>query len=382
MNSFSSRLKKIRKEKNLTQLNLANDLGYSRSTIANYEQETRLPSSDVLIRIADYFNVSIDYLLGRSNINLRLKKYFPQNHPTILLFIDPETGKIIEYSPFTLSFYGYSRTELLNKTIFDLNTFPKNEIKILMNKAKEKKQQIFHFKQKQVNGEIKDCKIITTSLVINNKIIIAFLIHDITSFKRNENIFNETLDSLLTTLSEINQYKTPYKKYHSKNVTHLAHKIGKELGLPTQKLKSLKIASLLHDIGELHIPDDILNKPGLLTENEYKLVKDHPEYSYKIIKNISFNQPVAKIILQHHERIDGSGYPNGFTKNNILIEANILAVADVVEALTSNRPYRQAFGIDYALNEIRKNSNIKYDKEVVDVCIKLFKDTPFIFGKI
>ncbi|AZO96033.1 HD domain-containing phosphohydrolase [Halocella sp. SP3-1] len=378
MNSFSFRLKNLRKEKNISQEKLANDLGYSRSTIANYEQNTRLPSADVLTRIADYFEVSLDYLLGRSNIRLSLKDYLTHNTPSILLFIDFESGKIIEHSPAALSYYGYTREQFLNKTIFDLHTHPRGEIKILIDEAHNKKQQVFYSKHRLANGEIRDVKITITSLTINSKIIITFLIQDITDF-RKENIFTNILDSLLLTLGKTNLYKTPYKKNHSEHVAALAYEIGKLLSLPAYRLNALKIAALLHDIGELNIPYDILNKPSGLTENEFNLIKEHPQFSYDIINNIPFEQPVAKIVLQHHERIDGSGYPRGLSNSNILIEAKILAVADVVDAITSDRPYRQALGIDYALNELKRNSRIKYDPDVVEACLKLFKNKLFTF---
>lgn len=378
MNSFSFRLKNLRKEKNISQEKLANDLGYSRSTIANYEQNTRLPSADVLTRIADYFEVSLDYLLGRSNIRLTLKDYLTHNTPSILLFIDFESGKIIDHSPSALSYYGYTHEQFLNKTIFDLHTHTEREIKILIDEAHNKKQQVFYSKHRLANNEVRDVKITITSLTINSKIIITFLIQDITDF-RKEDIFTNIFDSLLITLGKTNLYKTPYKKNHSEHVAALAYEIGKTLSLPAYRLNGLKIAALLHDIGELNIPYDILNKPSDLTENEFNLIKEHPQFSYDIISNIPFEQPVAKIVLQHHERIDGSGYPRGLSNNNILMEAKILAVADIVDAITSDRPYRQALGIDYALKELKRNSRIKYDQDVVDACLKLFENKLFTF---
>ncbi|PKP55036.1 hypothetical protein CVT91_16875, partial [Candidatus Atribacteria bacterium HGW-Atribacteria-1] len=139
------------------------------------------------------------------------------------------------------------------------------------------------------------------------------------------------------------------------------------------------IAALVHDIGKINIPSEILSKPSKLNNMEFSLIKNHPKVGYDILRRIDFFWPVAKIVLQHHEKIDGSGYPKGLKNNNILLEAKIIGVADVVEAMSSHRPYRPALGIDKALEEIYQNKGILYDPEVVDVCLKLFKKKEFEF---
>ena len=139
------------------------------------------------------------------------------------------------------------------------------------------------------------------------------------------------------------------------------------------------MSAILHDIGKISIPAEILTKPGRLTEIEMNMLKTHPEVGYDILKRIDFPWPLAKIVLQHHERLDGSGYPQGLKGDEILLEARIIGVADVVEAMSSHRPYRPALGIDKALEEIYQNRGIFYDPEVVDTCIKLFKEKGFEF---
>jgi HD-GYP domain-containing protein (c-di-GMP phosphodiesterase class II) len=139
------------------------------------------------------------------------------------------------------------------------------------------------------------------------------------------------------------------------------------------------MAALIHDIGKIYVPAEILNKPGRLSEIEYNLIKTHPQLSYDILKAIEFPWPVARAILQHHERINGSGYPEGLTATDIILEAKILAVADVVEAIYSNRPYRPARGIDKALEEITIHKEILYDPDVVDACIRIFNKKDFKF---
>ena len=134
----------------------------------------------------------------------------------------------------------------------------------------------------------------------------------------------------------------------------------------------LSLASRLHDIGKLFIPADILNKPGKLNEIEWALIENHPEEGFKILKEIHFGPPVAEIVRQHHERIDGSGYPRGLKNEEIMLEARILAAADVVEAVSSHRPYRPALGLEMALEEIKSGVGTKYDEEVVKGCLELF----------
>ncbi len=372
INSFANILKKLRKENNLTQYALGKKLKYCRSTISNYEQNTRLPSADVLIEIANYFDVSLDYLLGRSNIRISAEDYFSKNTPNILLFIDPNNGKIIDHSPAALTFYGYSRKELLNKTIFDINTLPKYKLLNIMKEAIKKDNQMFYFKHKIANGKIKDIKTTTTNLLFNDKIILVSSVQDITNLKIGKS--TTPVSSLINALATTPEFYNPYKKNHSQNVANLACEIGKKLSLPIKELQTLKIASLLHDIGELKVPNDILNKPGKLTKNEYNLIKDHPKFGFNMIDKINFEQPIAKIILQEHERIDGSGYPHGLIKNEILIESKIIAVADVVVSMTSDRPHRRAFSLNYALNKIKKYSNEKFNQKVVAACLNIFEE--------
>jgi len=146
------------------------------------------------------------------------------------------------------------------------------------------------------------------------------------------------------------------------------------MNLSSHTIKGINIAAALHDIGKINIPNEILSKPVSLTEAEFSLIKEHCRTGYEILKGIEFPWPIADILLQHHERIDGSGYPNNLTGDNILLEAKILAVADVVDAITSHRPYRPALGLKAALREIQKNSGILYDPIVVNACIEVFNE--------
>jgi putative nucleotidyltransferase with HDIG domain len=155
--------------------------------------------------------------------------------------------------------------------------------------------------------------------------------------------------------------------------------IAEKMQLDPERVDTLRLAALVHDVGKIQVPSEILNKPGKLSDLEMSLIKEHPTAGWKLFRDIEFTHPLAEIIYQHHERLDGSGYPRGLKNGEILLEAKILAVADVVEAMSSHRPYRQALGIDAALEEIEKNAGKLYDPEVVKNCIKLFREDGFAF---
>jgi response regulator RpfG family c-di-GMP phosphodiesterase len=189
----------------------------------------------------------------------------------------------------------------------------------------------------------------------------------------------KTMDAALETMSRIIEAKDPYTAGHQQRVSELSIAIAKELHLSQDKIEGIRVASIIHDIGKIGLPTEILSKPGKLTDIEFSLIKGHSQIGYDILKSIDFSYPVANIVFQHHENIDGSGYPNGVKDNEISIEAKILRIADVVEAMSSFRPYRPAKGIDKALEEISQNRGILYDPEVVDACLKLFQEKEFKF---
>ncbi|GAI91393.1 unnamed protein product, partial [marine sediment metagenome] len=189
----------------------------------------------------------------------------------------------------------------------------------------------------------------------------------------------KTMEDTIFTIGKIAETRDPYTSGHQKNVSQIATFIAQEMKLPKDKIEGIRIASLVHDIGKISLPAEILNKPTKLSEIEYSLIKDHSQVGHDVLKSIEFSWPIAQIVLQHHERLNGSGYPNKLKGDEIVLEAKIIGVADVVEAMSSHRPYRPALGIDKALEEISKNKGILYDPEVVDVCLKLFKKKEFKF---
>ncbi len=195
----------------------------------------------------------------------------------------------------------------------------------------------------------------------------------IKSHERLEAIFSGTVNALAVTTEKRDQYTAG----HQHRVATLACEIAREMGLPEKTIEDIRIAGILHDIGKLYVPLDILSQPGRLSDIEYLFIKTHPTAGYDILKSIPFDAPIADIIMQHHERVDGTGYPKGLKGEEILLPARIIAVADVFEAMASHRPYRASLGIDKALDEIQGNAGHLYDPEVVEACIRVVKDKDF-----
>lgn len=189
--------------------------------------------------------------------------------------------------------------------------------------------------------------------------------------KKSLERMNEIVDGVINSLSSTVDARDPYTAGHQKRVAKLAIEIARSMGFSETGITSIRMAGVLHDLGKIAIPAEILSKPSILSDIEFNLIKSHPQVGYDILKNINFPTPVALIVYQHHERLDGSGYPLGLSGDDILPAAKILMVADVVEAMSSHRPYRPGLGIDKALAEIEKNSGRFYDPDAVDACLKI-----------
>jgi putative nucleotidyltransferase with HDIG domain len=187
-------------------------------------------------------------------------------------------------------------------------------------------------------------------------------------------------NQIIKTLSSVIENKDSYTANHQRRVADLSKRIAQEIGFSKDKVDAIYIGALLHDIGKIAIPAEILNKPGKLTPIEFEIVKTHPLKGYDILKNIDFPPEVLDIVYHHHERLDGTGYPDGLRNGDISLEVGIVSVADVVEAMASHRPYRPPLGIDTALSEIEKWKGIKYYEEVVYICIRLFREKGFNFS--
>ena len=197
------------------------------------------------------------------------------------------------------------------------------------------------------------------------------------SLEKLRRTFYETTDALASAM----KFRDPYTAIQQRRVTQLAVAIAKEMGLPEEQIEGLRVAATVYDIGKINIPAEFLSDPEGLTELEYGVIKAHHQIGYEVLKTVQFPWPVGEIVLQHHERMDGSGYPQGLKGEEIMLEARILAVADVVAAMASHQPYRSALGVDRALEEISRNRNTLYDPVVVGACLKLFKQKGFRFNE-
>ena len=189
----------------------------------------------------------------------------------------------------------------------------------------------------------------------------------------------KTMIATINALSLALEKRDPYTAGHQRRVADLACAIGEKMGLTSHELDGLRMAGLVHDFGKIHVPQEILSNPGMLSDAELAIVKTHPRVAYDILKTIDFPWPVAKAVLQHHERLDGSGYPFGLPESEIISEARILSVADVVEAIASHRPYRPALGLKKALDELDQGRDKRYDAAVVDACIVVLDESPINF---
>jgi len=198
------------------------------------------------------------------------------------------------------------------------------------------------------------------------------LIDDITERKKSFEKLRKSLMATVRAIAVTVETRDLYTAGHQRRVADLARAIAMEMNLTADQVDGISMAGIIHDLGKISVPAEILSKPARLTNIEFSLVKTHPQSGYEILKDMDFPWPIARMVLEHHERIDGSGYPNGLTGDKILMESKILMIADVVEAMATHRPYRPAIGLDLALEEINKNKGVFYDTEAVDVCLRLF----------
>jgi PAS domain S-box-containing protein/putative nucleotidyltransferase with HDIG domain len=196
------------------------------------------------------------------------------------------------------------------------------------------------------------------------------------SLEKGERLLKETVEALSTAV----EAKDPYTAGHQKSVAKLACAIAAEMGFTREQVDGMHMSAIIHDIGKIHIPAEILTKPGKLSEAETQLINTHAQYGYDILHGIEFPWPISEIILQHHERINGSGYPSGLSGDKICLEAKVLAVADTVESMATDRPYRTSLGLKKALKEISNKQGILYDSDIVAICLKLFNKKGFKFN--
>ncbi|MDD5712116.1 MAG: PAS domain S-box protein [Smithellaceae bacterium] len=223
------------------------------------------------------------------------------------------------------------------------------------------------------NGERVPSLIYSNAVKQDDEVVgIRGTVIDISERRKNLDRLHKALLAIVSAVATTVERRDPYTAGHQRRVADLAHSIATELNLTPEKIEGIRIAASIHDIGKISVPSEILSRPSKLAPMEFELIKTHAEAGYDILKGIEFPWPIARMVLEHHERIDGSGYPHGLKGDDILLESKVIAVADVVEAIASHRPYRAALGIETALEEITKNKGTLYNPAVVDACLKLF----------
>ena len=296
-------------------------------------------------------------------------------------FITPSTERMI----------GYTVKEMLSMNLKQILTPESNKMVIDLisrgMKTGKKDPIVLELQQVCKDGSKMWCEVTAIFATDDNRPSgIIGVTRDISERKRSEAKLQRSYDKLrdtmiatVNTLASTVEMRDPYTAGHQRRVTILACAMAEEMGLTEEQFDGLRMAGLIHDIGKISVPVEILNKPGRLSRTEFDIIKSHPQAGYNILQEIELPWPVNQIILQHHERLDGSGYPQGLKNGGIMLEAKIVAVADVVEAMASHRPYRPALGIEAALEEITKNQGILYEPEMVDICKRLFIEKGFTF---
>jgi PAS domain S-box-containing protein/putative nucleotidyltransferase with HDIG domain len=326
----------------------------------------------------------------------QMKKHLEQQREMFLTILENElsgvvlidsTGKYLYVNPEFTRITGYTLEDLPSGREFFRKAYPDPEYREKVVTAWRDDRQAKgrgvdrQFKITCKDGQVKEVELRTTYL--EDRAVTNLL--DITSQKKADEERNKGVEKLRKMLGGTVQAmamaiesRDPYTSGHQRRVSDLARRIAQEMGLERDVIECIRIAGIVHDIGKLSVPAEILTKPTALSPIEFSIIKQHPERAYEILKEIDFPWPIAEIVLQHHERLDGSGYPKGLKSAELLLEARILAVADVIEAISSNRPYRPALGITPALEEIEKNKSKFYDADVVNASLRLFREKNLI----
>ncbi len=294
-------------------------------------------------------------------------------------------GETIYANKAILDIYGYDNIDEMRNTPLNKRYTPESYAEYQKRNEKrlkgERGPSEYNVSIVTKNGEVRHLHVLRKDIVWNGKKHYQVIYQDITDRRKAEEKLSQTLENLrqsikatIQVLGMASEARDPYTAGHHKRVSNLARAIAVEKRLSQDIVEGIRMAGSIHDIGKLSVPGEILSKPTKLTDLEFSLIKEHSQSGYEMLKHVESPWPLAQIVQQHHERMDGTGYPQNLKGNEILIEARIIAVADVVEAMASHRPYRPALGIEAALDEIEKNKGILYDENVVDTCLSLFRD--------
>ena len=299
------------------------------------------------------------------------------------IYISDIKGKFLDVNPFTRKLFGFDREDMIGEDVRSIYVSSDDYERFQQEMEQEGSAKDYEVKLCGRSGIEMDCLVTASIWKTKDGNILGYqgIIRDITKQKQDREALKQTLESLKRTMSGTVQAmahtvetRDPYTAGHQQRVALLARAIAEKMGLSEAQSEGVYMAGIIHDLGKISVPAEILSKPGQINEMEFGLIKTHPRAGYDILRKIEFAWPIAQIVLQHHERMDGTGYPNGIAGEEILLEARILAVSDVVESMASHRPYRPSLGVAPALEEISKNKGVLFDPDVVDACLGLFSE--------
>lgn len=356
--------------------------------LQNYHEQVRFTNKNVVVLrfVSEQIAMSIERKMAEDALAESEKKYktMTENiHVGIYRNTADPSGKFIEINPAIIRLFGYkSRYEIMKTKVIDHYHNPNDRVRL-----HEKISRQGYVKDEEVIFKRKDGSTFIgsiSSVAIKNEdgsiIFYDGVLEDITERKTAEQKLKESYDKLrrivngtVHALASTTEKRDPYTAGHQHRVAQLACAIAREMNMSEDDIEGIRVSGIIHDIGKIYVAAEILNKPVALKEIEMELIKTHCHAGYEILKTVEFPWPVAETVLQHHEKLDGSGYPRGLKSNAIIRSARILTVADVVEAMVSHRPYRSALSLEEAFNEISSNRNRLYDEDVVEACIRVFQ---------
>jgi PAS domain S-box-containing protein/putative nucleotidyltransferase with HDIG domain len=337
-----------------------------------------------------YIKGDMDHEPSVSSVNpleTRYRRLFETAQDGILI-LDGNTGVIQDANFFIINLLGYSKDELIGKELWEIGPFLDKSAALHAFTVLKDKGYIRYedLPLRSKAGDVVNVEFVSNVYGVNGELVIQCNIRDISDRKQLENELLKyqhsvsiSMREMVKTLSNVVVARDSYTGSHMRRVANLATAICTEMNLPLHTIEGVNMASLVHDIGKISVPAEILTKPTPLVDYEIQMLKQHPQTGYDILKHIHFPWNIAQAILQHHERLDGSGYPNSLKGDVICLEARVIAVADTMEAMSFDRPYRKGKGIAATLEEISRGSGRIYDAEVAQACLKLFKNDDYIF---
>ena len=338
----------------------------------------------------EYFVAVFDDITERKQAEeeLRLRAQLLDG-ATDSIFVSDFDGNFVYLNEAAWKLRGYTRDELMAINLHTLDT-PEYArlIETRIRELMEKGYGTFESAHRRKDGSVMPIEVSARIIESGGRKLVLAATRDVTERKQAEELQRQSQEQLSAALEDAIgavaatlEQRDPYTAGHQRRVAQLAAAIGEEMGLAREVIEGIHFGGLIHDLGKISVPAEILGKPGRLSDIEFGLIKVHAEAGYQIVKDIAFPWPVADMVRQHHERLDGSGYPQGLKGDEIVLEARILAVADVVEAMSANRPYRPGFGTDAALEEITRGRGTQLDPVAVDACLRIIREKGFVFTK-